>query len=457
MILLSVWVESRYPSRNPKAVLLPAAQETVTRPIVDTLSREISRHVEGRVRQRIEDRLTVAGLTLAETIDRFLDPTTDLEQRRLFAYRLARVGSPECADALLKVLPTAALEHKAFMAQFIGSTGNPRVKEWLWPLLADPDEGVRVAALRGLSALGGDDVTTCLAGCLDDPAQPRRIRLEAAIGLGTAGTADARDRLTQSLARESSRSLAVEILNSLGRFEFPAVAGTFAGYLATPSTPADRRVVAMEALAGSSSEAATFLVGVAARDADPDVRAAAAWAISSHETVTDLGATLAGLVGREPEADVRRRLYEALTIQEEIPLDALVPQVQAEHDQGARVAGLNAVGSALRRQPASAWTATFDRELVPELARIASQPNTINLRMRAVFALRRAGTPGAVAGAGGTLPRFPAANCHRRPPRPSRPRRLKTIHHDCLRRPVHLRPPAGRRVHHLRRRPRAAG
>jgi hypothetical protein len=37
----------------------------------------------------------------------------------------------------------------------------------------------------------------------------------------------------------------------------------------------------------------------------------------------------------------------------------------------------------------------FDRKIVPELLKIATEPNTVNIQMRAVFALRRAQTPAA--------------------------------------------------------------
>ena len=50
---------------------------------------------------------------------------------------------------------------------------------------------------------------------------------------------------------------------------------------------------AVEALANSSADAVPFLMGLAGADADEDVRAAAAWALSTHDTVTDLGPALA--------------------------------------------------------------------------------------------------------------------------------------------------------------------
>jgi HEAT repeat protein len=389
----SVWVEDRFPSTDPERALLPTAQQAMTRPIVSAISRQIER----RVRSRAEALYMVTGLTLEETIARFLDESVDLAQRRLYAYRLARVGSPECVAALLKVFQTAPPEHKAAMAQLIGSTGNPAAKEWLWPLLEDGDKRVVKAGIRGLSAIGGDDVTARISRVLADARYEEPIRIEAALGLGTIGTPGARDALTEAFNQRPSSELATQILNSLGQFEYPTVAETFDQYLAARETPRAMRVVAVEALAGSSSEAVPFLLGVAERDADTDVRASAAWAISSHETVSDLGPALADMAEREPAADVRRRLYEALLAQADIPAERLLPRVRAERDIEARVAGFNAVGLGARHQPDSALASAFDQEIVPELLRIATAPNSVNIQLRAVFALRRADTTAAQA------------------------------------------------------------
>lgn len=122
----------------------------------------------------------------------------------------------------------------------------------------------------------------------------------------------------------------------------------------------------------------------------------AAWAISAHQDETRLGPQLAGMTENEAEADVRRRLYEALLPQAEIPAARLLPRVLAEQDPAARIAGFNALGRAARLNPASPETADFDAQIVPELQRAAGEANSMNLRMRAVFALRRAGTPASV-------------------------------------------------------------
>ena len=386
LVVFSVWVEDRHPSDDAKLALLPGAQRVVTKPIVNALSRQIERYM----RSRAERLYMRTGLTLEETIARFLDERVDLAERRIYAYRLARVGSPECIAALLKVFQTAPAEHKAFMAQLIGSTGNPAAKEWLLPLLNDADERVVMAAVRGLSAIGGADVSALIAGILSDQHRPDPVRVQAALGLGDLGTPMARDALVETFNMAPSREVATQILSSLGKFPFPMVADTFTEYLAAPETPPGMRVVATESLAFSTKEAVPFLLGLVGGDADADVRASAAWAISAHFDDQYIGQTLTGLAEQETEADVRRRLYEALLPQADIPSERLLPMIEAENDIAARVAGFNALGRAAGLQPASVAAATFDSQIVPELLQIATSENSLNIQMRAVFALRRA-------------------------------------------------------------------
>ena len=388
VVVGSVWIEDRHPSEDAKRALLPQAQRAVTKPIVNVISHQIEREV----RRRAEAPLMFGGRPLEETIARFLDERTDLSGRRIYAYRLARAGTPECIAALLKVFQSAPPEHKAFMAQLIGSTGNPAVKKWLWPLLEDGNESVVAATIRGLSAIGGEDVTAKVGALLADGQRSERIRIEAALSLGSIGTPAARLALAETFNQTTSPELAAEILNSLGRFDFSAVADCFQIYLATPGTPPELRTTAAEALANSSDDAVPFLMSLAANDSDADLRASAAWAISVHDSVHELGSGLAGMVAQEPEAEVRRRLYEALVPQDAIPAEKLLPLILAEEDIATRVAGFNALGCAVRQEPSLPVADRFDREIVPELLKIATEPNSVNIQMRAVFALRRAQT-----------------------------------------------------------------
>ena len=392
-IAFSVWMESRFPSGEVKHALLPRVQRVITKPVVDRLGREVERYVRGRA----EAPYMETGLSLDETIRRFLDTDIGLSERRILAYRLARVGSKECVGALLKVLEMAGPDDKAFMAQLIGNTRNPAAKQWLWPLLYDADEQVVAASIRGLSVIGGDDVAGWLAGILADPQRVDHVRIEAALALGEIGTPAGGDALIEIFGQTSSDEVATQILNSLGRFKFPIIAEAFERYLSAADTPPAMRVAAVKALVNSSAEAVPFLLQLTAGDADPDVRASAAWAVSAYGMGNELGSALSNLVARENETIVRRRLYEALLPQSDIPADQLLPIVRAENDIVARVAGFNAVGVIAHQQPGSGAALEFDENIVPELVQIATSPNSLNIQMRAVFALRRAQTAAAQA------------------------------------------------------------
>ena len=391
LVLFSAWSEQRFPSDEVNASLLTRVRGTLTKPIVRAVGRQIQR----RMRSRVEARRLMSGLTDEEAIALFLDERTSLSERRVYAYRLAATGSPQGIAALRAVLETAPPEDRAFIVQLIGSTGNHAVKKHLWPFLDDTDERVARAAIRGLCTIGGSDVATRLARILADAQGPEALRVEAALGLGQMGTAAARAALVDALTRDPQAPAATQVLDSLGRFRFAQVSATFEEILSRPDTPSDFRVAAVEALGHSSEDAVPFLLAVASGDASADVRAAAAWASGVNAGGKRIGPRLAELAEREPEADVRRRLYEALLPQTEIPIERLLPTIGSEHDVAARVAGFNAVGGAVGRDRSTPVAALFDADIVPELERIATSENSLNVRMRAVFALRRAGTPAA--------------------------------------------------------------
>jgi len=391
LIAGSVWLENRYPGDDSKRALSPVLQKAVTQPIVQALGR----HLENYFRRRSESVHMNTGMTLDQTIAGFLDERVPLIERRKYAYRLARVGSPECVAALRKVLDVAPPDQKAFIAQLIGTTGSPAARELLWALSKDADEPVARAALRGLSTMGGADVTSRFAEILAGQ-ENERFRIEAAQGLAIIGTPEARDALVNALDGDLPDSTALQILDSLGRFDFHAVADVYSQFLSARDVPAERRVAALESLVNSSPESAPFLLQLAEFDPDADARAAAAWAISGFDTVHDLAPALAELAEKETDFDVRRRLYEALLPQDNIPAERLLPLVQSETDPAARIAGFNAIGRSVSQRPGAAAAAAFDRDIVPELRQIATQPNSVNLQMRAVFALRRAHTPAAL-------------------------------------------------------------
>lgn len=362
--------------------------------VVQPALRAVGREVERRLRSRREARRRMSGISDDEAIARFLDERTSMAERRVYAYRLAAIGSPEAIAALRRVLAVAPAEDRAFIVQLIGTTGNRAVKPELRRFLDDADLDVARAAVRALAAIGGADVAAELGRLVGADDTVEAMRVEAALGLGEMGTAAARRALLEALGEDPSGPVATQVVESLGRFPFTRIAGAFDDLLTRPTTPSDLRITAVEALSRSTRDAVPFLLDVAAADADEDVRAAAAWASGMHGS-TRIGPRLAALAEREPTPDVRRRLYEALLPQRQIPVERLLPAIHGETDQSAKVAGFNAVGAAVGRDPSAPIAAAFDAEIVPELRDIADSETSLNLRMRAVFALRRAGTPAA--------------------------------------------------------------
>lgn len=318
-----------------------------------------------------------------------------------FVTRLETGGDTEAAEAIRGLAAMGGERNFAFLAAVmkddVGWPDATRTEAAL-ALLKSGNEQSTLTAIRGLAVIGGEANTDRLAGMVNDSSLPQSQRLAAALGLGTIGTPAAGDYLVAAFAEFSERDVQAQLLDSLGHFPFPEIEATWREFLDAPETPAALRSAAVEALANSSPEAAPFLLAMAQSDHDPNVREMAAWAISAHGPDAVTGPELAELARIEPEADVRRRLYEALLNRAENPAEALLPVIQSETDLAARVAGFNAAGDAVRRNPASAMKGVFDAQMVPELTQIALAPGSLNIRMRAVFALRRANTPTAIGG-----------------------------------------------------------
>lgn len=245
----------------------------------------------------------------------------------------------------------------------------------------------KLLAARALGMIGGEANTATLLEMIKNSELPETLRLEAALGLGQIGTPQAGDGILEAFWMFSDPDIHEQLLGALGHFNFQQIEPLWQEYLADPDTSSELRVAAVDALSNSSSDALPFLMKMAATDQDPEVREMSAWAISAHSQTGALGPELTRMLQVEQEADVRRRLYEALAMQDKNGADAFLPLIQAEADVAARIAGFNAVGAAIKK---GADSAVFDAQVVPELMNVAVSKESLNLRMRAVFALRRA-------------------------------------------------------------------
>ena len=302
-------------------------------------------------------------------------------------------------DALRAIQGLAALGGNALLAAIMNDVGWPsKVRsEAALALIEGGDDSQAKAGIQGLALIGGDENTNQLSEIIKDASLAQPLRLQAALDLGYIGTPLACDALIEAFEQFPDPDIQAQLLNSLGRFSFPQIEETYRDFMTSPSTPDELRVEAADSLSGSSPDALPFLKELVASDRDPEVREMAAWAISMAGIDGPMGPSLRDLARTEPEPDVRRRIYEAMMKQAENPAAELLPQISQETDLAARIAGLNAVANSLGRESQPAVAAEFDSRYVPELTKVALSATSLNLRQRSVFALRRAGTPGALA------------------------------------------------------------
>ena len=259
------------------------------------------------------------------------------------------------------------------------------------------DEQVE-SAIEILASLGGSEAISLLSSLGRDANWPNNLRTQALDALGNIGTDEAKDTLLTLLGCISDPSLRAKVVTILGHNPSNDAVQALTKILNSHDPSPEVRAAAAEGLGQTTPAVLPVLKDLVASDPDPDVRANAAWAISTLGSGQSFGPDLASMAQREQDADVRRRIYEALLAQSDNQSGSLLPLINSETDHSALVAGFNALGDAVGRGSVSQDVATtFDSQIVPELTQIAlSDDESVNLRTRAVFALRRAGTDVAI-------------------------------------------------------------
>jgi HEAT repeat protein len=259
-------------------------------------------------------------------------------------------------------------------------------------------EEERLEALRGLGLLESAMDVDFLHGVLLQPSLGEAQR-EAALAALT-GIADRRavEVVLELWEHTEWEGFRTELLRQAGRLPWAEIQPFLDPLVRDPETPALHREAIAEGLAGASTEARVLLWEILQTDAEPAVREQAAWALSGAEMAGetfDFGVPeLVALSAVETDETVRRRLYEMAWNWSTPPSDEWMEQIYGETVLSTRVAALNAAGAAVGQGAGSAgFVERFEKEAVPDLLSIARTGPDLNVRMRAVFALRRAGTP----------------------------------------------------------------
>jgi HEAT repeat protein len=234
---------------------------------------------------------------------------TSPRERAAVATLLGRTGAPRAATELVGLvnakdqsLRLAAIDALGALGAAGATAGTSAADDVLVPLLADVDPAVRLHAAVALAASGGTKARHALLGKLDGEEELDRFTLFTAIGGVLERFPD--DRAVRRLFAELGVSAGPErdaVIEAAGRARLPSA--TFAlGEIAKAADADDRRAAAsLLASQAGSADAARILKSLTA-DADPSVRAEAAFALG---TAGDAGTLpfLAQLV-KSGDADV---------------------------------------------------------------------------------------------------------------------------------------------------------
>jgi HEAT repeat protein len=333
----------------------------------------------------------------AKLVGQLTSASLPLKARRQAARELARTGSDKALASLKATIPDCPPYLKAAIGEGLGDNPNPEAKNLLLSLLNDSDEVAARGAIRGLALRGGGESVTVLSQVLNDSQRPESVRSEAALGLGDIPEAEALAALTRAATEIREPELADTVLEGLGKRPFTETEDFFRKYLETPGLETAAKVAALEGLAEAQGDPGLLLLKYAS-DPDPEVRAAAAWALGSLEESTGLGPQLADLLKGEANPQVRARLYGALANQDAWDPRTVLGLVAQETDPGARLASFDLLAASCHSSAESeALLAFFNGKAVPELKRTALGADSLQDRLSSVMTLRKAGTADSLA------------------------------------------------------------
>ena len=321
-------------------------------------------------------------------------------ERRKAAEVLAHDGSEAAVAALKRAFLRGSEDMRVAIAEALGKCGSPECVKWLLELVRDPSVLVARGAARGLAEQDTPEAAGTLVRLLYDSETASDLRSEIASCLGDMNQPGVVQALSDMARLPENDDLATAALNALGRHDFAETEAFFRNYLESPDVASAMRVTALESLAEAKGNPTAFLAQYAAKDSDPDVRTAAAWAMSATEATGNAGAAVLDMLQSENDPDVRLRLYQALGNQESFDTAAALALVKKEADPSALVAGLDLLARALQDNPTPQLQNFFNQTAIAELKQIAMTGETADDRQAAIIALTRAHTPEAMAALG---------------------------------------------------------
>jgi HEAT repeat protein len=331
-------------------------------------------------------------------LDVVLDVDASLNDRCKAARTLVKGADTETLLALKGAFldPDSPGHLKAAIVEGLGYSSDPQAKEFILSALEDKDDVVVRGAIRGLSVIGDNDAISELSNILLSTDAPHRVVLEAAMGLGRIDLPGTYEILVG--AYHDATILGTEdfkegILAALGQRRIAETAAFFQEILDDSTTPSSLRIAVIEAVEDAQGDTSPFLLNNL-RDKESEVRAAVASALAIVDEPGNVAGELQTLLAEEKDADVRKRLYEALGNQksEDVDIDSVAVKIFAESDLEARLAGYSLLAEHVRTAENAVLQEQFETIAVPSLRETALTADRLSTRLSAVIALKKTGT-----------------------------------------------------------------
>jgi len=362
----------------------------------DSTEKTAKKAVVSAVLNAMTGRPDMKGLSEKKLFCILLDRNAPQGERYHAAWALAKNGSESALKELEKILSKKDTPAylKAAVAEGLGYSSNPRAKKLLSVALENENDIVVCGAIRGLSAIGDSHAVFTLSGILNSSGESETVIAAAAAGLGGIDSPDAYLALINAYRNaEALRddSLQQDIISALGYRDLSETKTFFQDILNQSDTDASLRLAAIEAIEDAQGDTGAFLANYL-NDTDSEIRAEAAWALAATDAPGDLAQVLQSRLAMEQDAEVRKRLYQALGNQENPNLDAAAGSIFKETDLEARLAGYDLLARGLKGSENAALSEQFKTRAIPELQEVALSDVNLNVKLSAVITLKRANT-----------------------------------------------------------------
>ena len=335
-------------------------------------------------------------LSEAELLDILFDTAASLKERRRAAFALAKSGGADILPRLEEMLSMedTAPYLKAAILEGLGYSDQPQAKDLIVAMLQDENDVVVRGAIKGLSAIGNQEAVLILSNIMSSEGRSDSVIAEAALGLGKIDHPDAFkllvDAYNEAALSENTDRLD-DIISALGYRDITESGDFFKKIINEKTTDPSIRLAAIEAIQDAEGDTGSiFLSGL--NDTDSDVRAEAAWALAAADDPGDISKEIETYLVQEQDAEVRKRLYQALGNQENPDLNVVNDMVYNEPDLDARLAGYDVLAKNISSLEDANLLKQFNETAVPELQEAAMSSKYLSFRLSAVMSLKKANT-----------------------------------------------------------------